>query len=70
MGTGKFNAWLNPAMNQRIPSRGIQRGVEIPLVAETRDSHRPDGPDGPLSLHAVYSLRRPLTEAIFKRLGI
>ena len=44
MGTSKFDAWGNTAMNLHNP---IQRGVEILLIAScysSLDTLRPDGP--------------------------
>ena len=51
MGTGKFNAGGNPAMDWHP----IQGGVEIFLVASCHGNRDKLRPDGPLGLYADFT---------------
>ena len=52
MGTGKFNAGGNPAMDWHP----IQGGVEILLVASCHGNRDKLRPDGPLGSYADFTL--------------
>ena len=61
MGTGKFNAGGNPAMDQH----SIQGGVEILLVASCYRNRDKLWPDGPLGSNADFKQLGPVTQYFF-----